>query len=93
VAAVPSSVRLQKYGYIGAVLAAVGAIGLAVSGRFAWGGQISPARRLTDATEVEVDERRETGAANRGAACTTELRRGLRAKPDLCLTGRELKPI
>ncbi|RZU76833.1 YcxB-like protein [Micromonospora kangleipakensis] len=42
VAAALSSVRLRKYGYIGAVLAAVGAIGFAVSRGFAWGDQISP---------------------------------------------------
>lgn len=42
VAAALSSVRLRKFGYIGAVLAAVGAIGFAVSRRFAWGDQISP---------------------------------------------------
>ena len=42
VAAALSSVRLCEYGYIGAVLAAVGAIGFAVSRGFAWGDQISP---------------------------------------------------
>lgn len=42
VAAVLSSVRLRKYGYIGAVLAAVGAIGLAASRGFGWGEQVSP---------------------------------------------------
>ncbi|MFI0793134.1 YcxB family protein [Micromonospora rubida] len=42
VAAALSSVRLRKYGYIGAVLTAVGAIGFAVSRGFAWGEQISP---------------------------------------------------
>ncbi|MFB6395881.1 YcxB family protein [Polymorphospora lycopeni] len=41
VAAALSSVRLRKYGYIGAVLAAVGAIGLAVSRGSAWGDQVS----------------------------------------------------
>ena len=39
---VPSSVRLRKYRNIGAVLAAVGAIGFAVSRGFVWGDQISP---------------------------------------------------
>ncbi|MFJ6196921.1 YcxB family protein [Micromonospora sp. NPDC092111] len=42
VAAALSSVRLRRYGYVGAVLAAVGAIGLAVSWGFAWGEQVSP---------------------------------------------------
>ncbi|MER6752846.1 YcxB family protein [Micromonospora echinofusca] len=42
VAAALSSVRLRKFGYIGAVLAAVGVIGLAVSRGFAWGEKISP---------------------------------------------------
>jgi YcxB-like protein len=42
VAVVLSSVRLRKYGYIGAVLVAVGAIGLAVSRGFDRGDQISP---------------------------------------------------
>jgi hypothetical protein len=42
VAAVLSSVRLRKYGYIGAVLVAVGVIGLAVLRGFGRGGQISP---------------------------------------------------
>lgn len=41
VAAALSSVRLRKYGYVGAVLAAVGAIGLAASRGFTWGDQIS----------------------------------------------------
>ncbi|MGW0431255.1 YcxB family protein [Micromonospora sp. NPDC003197] len=41
VAAALSSVRLRKYGYIGAVLVVVGAIGFAVSPGFAWGDQIS----------------------------------------------------
>ncbi|SIM70089.1 YcxB-like protein [Micromonospora cremea] len=41
-AAALGGVRLRKFGYIGAVLAAVGAIGLAVSRGFAWGEQISP---------------------------------------------------
>lgn len=42
VAAVLSGVRLRKYGYIGAVLVAVGAIGLAVSREVDWGERISP---------------------------------------------------
>jgi hypothetical protein len=42
VAAALSSVRLRKYGYIGALLAAIGAIGIAVSQGFAWGNQLSP---------------------------------------------------
>ncbi|WP_117670659.1 YcxB family protein [Micromonospora sp. MW-13] len=42
VAAALSSVRLRRYGYVGAVLAAVGAIGFIVSRGFAWGEQISP---------------------------------------------------
>ncbi|MFC4019038.1 YcxB family protein [Micromonospora sp. GCM10011542] len=42
VATALGSVRLRKYGYIGAVLAAVGAIGLAVSRGFGWGEQASP---------------------------------------------------
>ncbi|NBE83218.1 YcxB family protein [Micromonospora rubida] len=41
VAAALSSDRLRRYGYVGAVLAAVGAIGFAVSRGFAWGEQIS----------------------------------------------------
>jgi hypothetical protein len=41
VAAALSSVRLRKYGYIGAVLAAVGVIGSAVSRGFAWSDRIS----------------------------------------------------
>jgi hypothetical protein len=41
VAAALSSVRLRRYGYIGALLAAIGAIGIAVSQGFAWGNQIS----------------------------------------------------
>ncbi|MDQ7905011.1 YcxB family protein [Phytohabitans sp. ZYX-F-186] len=36
-----SRVRLRKYELIGAVLAAVGAIGLAVSGGLAWGDKLS----------------------------------------------------
>lgn len=40
-AAALSSVRLRKFSYVGAVLAAVGAIGFAVSRGFAWGDQIS----------------------------------------------------
>ncbi|MER5704135.1 YcxB family protein [Micromonospora sp. NPDC002296] len=42
VAAALSSVRLRRYRDIGAVLAAVGAIGFAVSRGFAWGEQLSP---------------------------------------------------
>ncbi|MCO1597447.1 YcxB family protein [Micromonospora sp. RHAY321] len=42
VAAALASARLRTFGYIGAVLAAIGAIGLAVSRGFAWGEQISP---------------------------------------------------
>ncbi|MBQ0902093.1 YcxB family protein [Micromonospora sp. U21] len=42
VAAALARVRLRRYGYVGAVLAAVGAIGLVVSRGFAWGEQISP---------------------------------------------------
>ncbi|KAB1923532.1 YcxB family protein [Micromonospora sp. ALFpr18c] len=42
VAAALGSVRLRRFGYIGAALAAVGAIGLAVSRGFAWAEQISP---------------------------------------------------
>jgi hypothetical protein len=41
VAAALSSVRLRKYGYIGAVLAVVGGIAFAVSRGFAWGDRIS----------------------------------------------------
>ncbi|WP_433385929.1 YcxB family protein [Micromonospora sp. KLBMP9576] len=41
VAAALSGVRLRRYGYIGAVLAAVGALGLAVSLGFSWGDQVS----------------------------------------------------
>ena len=42
VAAALSSVRLRRYGRIGAVLAAVGAVGLVVSRGFARGARISP---------------------------------------------------
>ena len=42
VAAALSSVRLRKYRNVGAVLAAVGAIGFALSRGFAWGDRISP---------------------------------------------------
>lgn len=42
VAAALSGVRLRKYVYIGAVLAALGAVGFAASRGFAWGEQISP---------------------------------------------------
>ncbi|MBB4956709.1 hypothetical protein FHR38_000442 [Micromonospora polyrhachis] len=41
-AAALSTVRLRKYGYVGAVLAVVGAIGFAVSRGFAWGDWIAP---------------------------------------------------
>ncbi|BCB75350.1 hypothetical protein GCM10022251_32950 [Phytohabitans flavus] len=41
VAAALSRVRLRKYGYVGAVLAAVGAIGLVVSRGFSWGDKLS----------------------------------------------------
>jgi hypothetical protein len=41
VAAALSRVRLRKYGYVGAVLAAVGAIGLAISQGIAWGDKLS----------------------------------------------------
>lgn len=41
-AAVLSGVQLRKYGYIGAALVAVGAIGLAVSREVDWGDRISP---------------------------------------------------
>lgn len=41
VAAALSGVQLRKYSYIGAVLAAAGAIGFAVSRGLAWGEQIS----------------------------------------------------
>ncbi|MEU1688969.1 YcxB family protein [Micromonospora sp. NPDC005707] len=41
VAAALSSVRLRRYGYVGAVLAAVGAIGFAVSRGFTWGDKVS----------------------------------------------------
>ncbi|MEV4626796.1 YcxB family protein [Micromonospora sp. NPDC049523] len=42
VAAALSSVRLRVYGYIGAVLTAVGVIGFAVSWGFGWLDQIAP---------------------------------------------------
>ncbi|MGW3602718.1 YcxB family protein [Micromonospora sp. NPDC005161] len=42
VAAALGRVRLRRFGYIGAVLAAVGAIGLAVSRGSGWGEQTSP---------------------------------------------------
>lgn len=42
VAAALSSVRLRRYGYIGAVLAAVGVLGLGVSRAFARGDRIVP---------------------------------------------------
>ncbi|MEU1756454.1 YcxB family protein [Micromonospora matsumotoense] len=41
VAAVLSSVRLRRFGLIGAMLAAVGALGVAVSRGFSWGDRIS----------------------------------------------------
>ncbi|MBM7489320.1 hypothetical protein JOD64_000542 [Micromonospora luteifusca] len=41
VAAALGSVRLRRYGYIGAALAAVGAIGYVVSRGFAWGNRTS----------------------------------------------------
>ncbi|WP_327029258.1 YcxB family protein [Micromonospora sp. NBC_01740] len=41
VAAALGSVRLRKFGYIGAVLAVVGAIGFAVSRGFSWGDRVS----------------------------------------------------
>ena len=41
-AAALSRVRLRKYGYVGAVLVAAGAIGFAVSRGVAWGDQILP---------------------------------------------------
>ncbi|TQJ22980.1 YcxB-like protein [Micromonospora sp. A202] len=42
VAAALASVRLRRFSYIGATLAAVGAIGVALSRGFSWGEQISP---------------------------------------------------
>jgi hypothetical protein len=42
VAAVLSRVRLRRYGYIGAVLVAVGVVGLAASRAVSWGERISP---------------------------------------------------
>ncbi len=42
VAAVLSAVRLRKYTYVGAVLVALGALGLAVSRWADWGDRISP---------------------------------------------------
>ncbi|MEV7332054.1 YcxB family protein [Micromonospora sp. NPDC093244] len=42
VAAALGGVRLRRYGYVGAVLAVVGAIGLVVSRRFDWSEQASP---------------------------------------------------
>ncbi|SDZ23485.1 YcxB-like protein [Asanoa ishikariensis] len=41
-AAALSGVALRKYGYVGAVLAALGVIGLAISQGLSWGDQISP---------------------------------------------------
>jgi hypothetical protein len=37
-----SRVRLRRFGYIGAGLAAVGLVGLATSGAFAWGDRVVP---------------------------------------------------
>ncbi|MFI7575645.1 YcxB family protein [Micromonospora sp. NPDC049497] len=42
VAAALSRVRLRRYGYVGAVLVAVGVISFVVSRGFAWGDRISP---------------------------------------------------
>ncbi|MEV1142354.1 YcxB family protein [Micromonospora sp. NPDC049799] len=42
VAAALSRVRLRRYGYVGAVLVAIGVISFAVSRGFAWGDRISP---------------------------------------------------
>ncbi|MEH1055669.1 YcxB family protein [Micromonospora sp. CPCC 206171] len=42
VAAALSSVRLRRYGHVGAVLTAVGAIGVVVSQGFGWGDRITP---------------------------------------------------
>ncbi|MGN9810207.1 YcxB family protein [Micromonospora sp. BQ11] len=42
VAAALSRVRLRRYGYVGAVLAAVGVIGFVVARGFTWGDRISP---------------------------------------------------
>jgi hypothetical protein len=42
VAAALSSVRLRRYGYIGAVLATVGAITVAISRGSTWGEQLTP---------------------------------------------------
>ena len=42
VAAALGGVRLRRYGYVGALLAAGGAIGFTASRGFAWGEQISP---------------------------------------------------
>ena len=42
VAAVLSGLQLRKYGYIGAALVAVGALGLAGSREVSWGDRISP---------------------------------------------------
>ena len=42
VAAALGNVRLRRFGYIGAVLTAVGVIGLVVSRGFGWGERSSP---------------------------------------------------
>ncbi|MEK8107141.1 YcxB family protein [Micromonospora sp. M12] len=42
VAAALGSVRLRRFGYIGAALAVVGAVGVALSRGFGWGEQASP---------------------------------------------------
>jgi hypothetical protein len=42
VAAVLSSVRLRRYGYVGAVLVALGVVGLALSRVVDWGDRVSP---------------------------------------------------
>lgn len=41
VAAALGSVRLRKFGYVGAALVAVGAVGFAVSRGFSWGDRVS----------------------------------------------------
>ncbi|MBY8871015.1 YcxB family protein [Micromonospora sp. PLK6-60] len=42
VAAVLSSVRLRRFGYIGAALAAAGALGFLVTRGFTWGDKVTP---------------------------------------------------
>jgi hypothetical protein len=42
VAAILSGVQLRKFGYVGAALVALGAIGLTISREVAWGARISP---------------------------------------------------